>query len=156
MQVEHENASTTNDNDNVQENLSLLKTTQDAYDKIADKPEDWSHRKGNTFKRNQNSKLETIFKSLTKTNTDKTPDLFVWQCACTIYAISLKIQTNNATKKRWKPKTKMTEDIRWKDHEYYKTSIPNYGGSKKNGQQQKHNKKSMRKKQKMDKQRNWR
>lgn len=38
--VEHENASTTNDNDSVQEYLSLLKTTQDAYDKIADKPGD--------------------------------------------------------------------------------------------------------------------
>jgi len=38
--VEHENTSTTNDNDIVQEYLGLLKTTQDAYDKIADKPGD--------------------------------------------------------------------------------------------------------------------
>lgn len=56
-----------------------------------------------------------------------------------------KTQTNNATKKRWQPKTKMTEDIWWKDHEYYKTNLPNYGGSKKNRQQQKRNEKSMRK-----------
>jgi len=56
-----------------------------------------------------------------------------------------KTQTNNATKKRWQPKTKMTEDIWWKDHEYYNTNLPNYGGSKKNRQQQKRNEKSMRK-----------
>ena len=65
--------------------------------------------KGIPLREIKNSKLETIFKCLTKTNIDEKPDLFLWQCTSMIYVISLKSCTMQDTDQQC-DKEKMTTE----------------------------------------------